>query len=509
MYFNFDHQNKFGIPRHRWDRHQLLQGILESKDIDILIVGGGATGLGVALDGISRGFKVALLEMADFGKGTSGKSTKLLHGGVRYLQKGDVSLVIEALREREFVLNHAPHLSQVQEFIIPYYSVWKGWYYWMGLRLYDLLAASKSLGKTRRVKKREVLNLLPNIVKKGLKGGILYTDGQFDDTRLCIDLVSTINQSNSYALNYIQVNQFKYDDQGMMSGVEVVDQITGKDYIIHAKSVVNTTGVFAEETMMMDDGNLPIKIIPARGSHIVVDRSFLQSDQAIMIPKTSDSRVLFIIPWKTVVIMGTTDVESDLLTLEPKATDSEIEFILRNAAQYLEGAPGKEDILSTFAGLRPLAAPKKEGRKSKEISRSHKIIKSKNGLFSVLGGKWTTFRKMGQDTVDAIIKAGRLPHRKSRSLNMNILHESFESGADSIHPDLPYTWSELEKMVRTEWVVHAEDLLCRRTRCMILNKEATLSILDKAIELIAVQRNMDDRWKIEERKRFMTVATAY
>ncbi|MEM9544328.1 MAG: glycerol-3-phosphate dehydrogenase/oxidase [Bacteroidota bacterium] len=491
------------------NRTQILDNLKSTDDIDILVIGGGATGLGVALDGMSRGFKVAVLEKADFGKGTSSKATKLLHGGVRYLQNGDVALVIEALREREFVLTKAPHLSRIQKFVIPHYSHWEGWYYWAGLKTYDILSANRSLGKTTKVSKKETLKLLPNLKKEGLKGGIVYTDGQFDDARLCIDLVSTLNNADSLVINYCQVENFIYGSDDKITGVVAKDQLAGDSFKINAKSVVNATGVFAEQTMAIESDDTDIKIVPARGSHVVIDRSFLQSDEAIMIPKTSDGRVLFLVPWKNVVLMGTTDVVSKALTMEPKATDEEIDFILNNASQYLERVPTRADILSTYAGLRPLAAPKKEGKKSKEISRSHKVVQSKAGLFSVLGGKWTTFRKMGEDTVDKIIKADILPNKKSKSEDLDIHNGSPKTEEPFVHSSLPYSWSELNHYIENELVEHAEDLLCRRTRCILLNKEATLGILEKAIDLIANYHGHDEKWKKLERTRFAEIATAY
>ena len=490
-------------------RDQILNELKSTNDIDILVIGGGATGLGVALDGMSRGFKVAVLEKVDFGKGTSSKATKLLHGGVRYLQNGDVGLVIEALREREFVLTKASHLSKIQKFVIPHYSNWEGWYYWTGLKTYDILSANRSLGRTTKISKEETLELLPNLKKKGLKGGIVYTDGQFDDTRLLIDLVSTLNQGSSMVINYCSVENFIYGAGDKISGVFAKDQKTGDTFNINAKSVVNATGVFAEQTMAIESKDTDIKIVPARGSHVVIDRSFLRSDEAIMIPKTSDGRVLFLVPWKNVVIMGTTDVVSKTLTMEPKATNKEIDFILKNASKYLERPPTRKDILSTYAGLRPLAAPKREGKKSKEISRSHKIVKSKANLFSVLGGKWTTFRKMGEDAVDAIIKANILPDIDSQSEELDIYNGNPKLEGDYIHEALPYTWSDLQDCVENELVEHAEDLLCRRTRCIIMHKDATLNILDKSIDLIADYHGYNDDWKKEERIRFLEIAKAY
>ena len=490
-------------------REQILKDLKSELAFDILVIGGGATGLGVALDGMSRGFKVVVLEKVDFGKGTSSKATKLLHGGVRYLENGDIGLVIEALKEREFVLTKASHLSRIQKFVIPHYTNWEGWYYWAGLKAYDILSANRSLGKTTKITKEETLELLPNLKKKGLKGGIVYTDGQFDDTRLCIDLVSTLHQGGSMVINYCSVENFIYGSKDKIVGVVAKDQKTGDTFNIKAKSVVNATGVFAEQTMALESEDTDIKIVPARGSHVVIDRSFLQSDEAIMIPKTSDGRVLFLVPWKNVVIMGTTDVVSRSLTMEPKATKKEIDFILNNASKYLEKAPTRKDILSTYAGLRPLAAPKSEGKKSKEISRSHKVVKSNAGLFSVLGGKWTTFRKMGEDAVDAIINTGILPDSDSHSEELEIFNGNPKLEGEYIHKALPYTWSDLKYCVENELVEHAEDLLCRRTRCILLHKEATLLILDKAIDLIADYHGHDADWKNEERIQFLKIAESY
>ena len=490
-------------------RKEILERLHGEQVFDVLVVGGGATGLGVALDAISRGFRVALVERVDFGKGTSSKATKLLHGGVRYLQNGDVGLVIEALQEREFVLKQAPHLSRVQQFVIPHYSYWRGWYYWIGLKMYDILSGRRSLGKTVKLSKDETLESLPNLKQEGLKGGIRYTDGQFDDTRLCIDLVSKINESKGVAINYCGLESFTYGDDGQINGGILTDELTGATLEIKARSVVNATGVFAEETMAKESADTDIKIVPARGSHIVLDRSFLASDDAIMIPKTSDGRVLFLVPWHNVVIAGTTDVVSPELTMEPSATDQEIDFILNNAAQYLSTKPNRADILSTFAGLRPLAAPKREGKKSKEISRSHKIVVSKKGLVSVLGGKWTTFRRMGQDAIDKIIKSGKLPKSETRSEHIQIDDGALELKGKPVHEKLPYSWQQLQHAIDTELVEYAEDLLCRRTRCILLHKQGTMAIADLAIKMIADARGHNEQWQSEERVRFDKIAEAY
>ncbi|HMP32673.1 MAG TPA: glycerol-3-phosphate dehydrogenase/oxidase, partial [Saprospiraceae bacterium] len=337
---------------------------------------------------------VLLLEKYDFGKGTSSKATKLLHGGVRYLAQGDIGLVKEALAERSFVLKNASHLSNVQEFVIPFYSIWQGYYYLTGLKLYDFMSFGKSLGPTSMISKSAVVKKIPNINPNGLKGGIVYYDGQFDDARLCIDLVKTIEREGGMCINYFEFVDFKFDASGKINGITTFDQLSGISYAHTCDVVVNATGVWSDE-LMNKAGNSDLEIVPARGSHIVVDNKFLGGQSAIMIPKTSDGRVLFIIPWKNKSIIGTTDIIAEKVEADPKITEEEINFMLENAKAYLQNDVKRADILSTYAGLRPLVKSKSNKQSTKEISRNHKVVQSASGLFSILGGKWTTFRKMG------------------------------------------------------------------------------------------------------------------
>lgn len=491
-------------------RNDIIEEIKSISEFDILIIGGGASGLGVALDSISRGLKIALVEKYDFGKGTSSKATKLLHGGVRYLAQGDIGLVTEALREREYVINQAPHLARIQKFIIPFYSRLQGYYYLAGLKAYDFLSLNKSLGSSSMINKEETIQDLPNIKQDGLKGGIVYYDGQFDDTRLCIDLVTTIYHRGGLCINHCEFDKFTYNKEGKINGGLVHDLISNERISIKAKAVVNATGVFAEQTMAKESEDTDIKIVPARGSHIVVSRDFLKSENAIMIPKTSDGRVLFLIPWKTIVIIGTTDVESKELTLEPKATNEEIEFMLSNAKDYLEKAPTKADILTTYAGLRPLAAPKSDKHKTKEVSRSHKIVKSKGGLYSLLGGKWTTFRKMGEDTLDRIVKDEIISDHNSTSHDIPILNPEISSAKnDYIHPELPYSLIEIERICKEELVEKLDDLLARRTRCLFLSKEATTKITPSILDFMAKIKNKDDAWKKNQMSEFQAILSSY
>lgn len=390
-------------------RDELLKPLDDpGKEWDIIVVGGGATGLGTALDAASRGYQTLLLEQADFAKGTSSRSTKLVHGGVRYLAQGNIRLVREALHERGLLLKNAPHLVKNLPFIIPVYSWLNGMIYSMGLRMYDLLSGKQSFGKTRHISKKETLDRLPGIRPKHLRGGIVYHDGQFDDARLAVNLAQTCLEQGATVLNYFRVKGLIKNKEKKISGVKATDQETGKKYQLKAKVVINATGVFVDDLLQMDEpGKKPI-VRPSQGVHVVLDRSFMPSGDALMIPKTDDGRVLFMVPWHDKLVIGTTDTPLDEHRLEPVALYSEVNFILNTAAEYLVKAPKRKDVLSVFAGLRPLAAPAHESSATKEISRSHKIIEPGSGLITVTGGKWTTYRKMAEDVVDRAIGVGNL-----------------------------------------------------------------------------------------------------
>ena len=330
------------------------------------MIGGGATGLGVALDGISRGYKTLLLEQVDYAKGTNSRSTKLVHGGVRYLAQGNIALVREALFERGLLLRNAPHLVKNQDFIIPNYDWWGGPYYTIGLTMYDLLAGKLSLGASVHLSKQETLRRLGNLKPDGLRGGVLYHDGQFDDARLAINLAQTAVEQGGTLLNHFDVRGLLKDASGKIAGVRAADQETGQLYELPAKVVVNATGIFVDEILQMDKPGTRKLVRPSQGVHIVLDKSFLPGDDAIMIPKTDDGRVLFAVPWHGRVVLGTTDTPLKEYSAEPQALEEEIEFILRTAARYLTRAPQRSDALSVYAGLRPLAAPQGDSTKTKE-----------------------------------------------------------------------------------------------------------------------------------------------
>lgn len=501
---------------------------------DIVVIGGGATGLGVALDAANRGFKVALIEQDDFTKGTSSRSTKLVHGGVRYLAQGDVSLVLEALHERGLLLRNAPHLVKNQSFIIPNYRWWEGAFYTIGLTLYDLLAGRLSLGRSTHIGKKKALAKLPHLKSENLYGGVIYHDGQFDDSRLAINVVQTCIEQGGCVANYVKATGLIKDSNGKICGVEAKDIETGNKITIKTKSVVNATGVFVDSIMQMDTPDAHDMVRPSQGVHLVLDKSFLDSDYAIMIPKTDDGRVLFAVPWHNKVVVGTTDTLREKPELEPQALESEINFILNTAGRYLTKKPTRKDVLSIFAGLRPLAAPRGEGKSTKEISRSHKIITSDSGLVTITGGKWTTFRRMAEDTVDECIKISHLPSLKCKTKNLKLhgyrqnpdlsnhlyvygsdiesilaLEKEAPEFAERIHPNYHYKASEVIWAVRQEMARTVEDVLARRVRILFLDAELSLKMAPKVAKIMAKELNKDQAWVENQVALYSKVAKNY
>ncbi len=505
----------------------------ESKIWDMIVVGGGATGLGVAVDAASRGFKVLLLEQSDFAKGTSSRSTKLVHGGVRYLAQGNIGLVREALRERGILLHNAPHLVRNESFIIPNYSWGSGIFYSIGLSVYDLLAGKRSFGRSRLISKNEVLRRIPNVNTKGLKSGVLYHDGQFDDARLAVSLAITAIEQGAVLLNYFKVTGL-IKKENKLSGVRATDAETGRSYALQAKTVINATGVFVDELMIMDQPEDHPMVQPSQGVHLVFDKSFLGPHDALMIPKTKDGRVLFAIPWHDRTLVGTTDTPLIAYQLEPKALEEEIAFILDTAAEYLTRIPTRKDVLSVFAGLRPLAAPQGEDQKTKEISRSHKLMVSASGLITITGGKWTTYRKMAEDTVDRAIVIGGFPNRLSvtETLSLHGYKDSmdwsdpfFVYGSDAIavktlakenflwkealDPRLPYIGAEVIWALRFEMARTVEDVLARRTRALFLDARAAMAMAPAVAQLMAKELNKNAVWEKEQILSFLEIAKHY
>ena len=495
----------------------------EKKNFDFVVIGGGATGIGIALEASARGYSVALFEMSDFAKSTSCKSTKLVHGGVRYLAQGDVALVREACVERGRLLANAPHLVKNQSFIIPAFGFYDEFLYTVGLKFYDLMAGRYSLGRSKRITKKETLRRMPGVSEKGLTGGILYHDGQFDDSRMAISVLQTAVEKGAVVLNYFPVISLKKDGNGKLRGVSVKDLLTDKDYEVDGKVIINATGVFADDIMQMDSPGMKREIKPSQGIHLILDPSFLGGNDALMIPKTDDGRVLFAVPWHGKVVVGTTDTPVDAASLEPVALEEEIEFILSTAGRYLKKTPGRKDVLSVFAGLRPLAAPEGDGKKTKEISRSHKIIVSPTGLLTMIGGKWTTFRRMAEDMINKAekIKGWKPVASQTRKLKihgyttnvdladplyvygtdreaiLSLVAEQHELG-ESISRESGMIKARIVWAVREEMAVNVEDVLSRRTRCQLLNAKESVTIAPEVARIMAEEMGKDEAWIKEQ-----------
>lgn len=500
------------------------------KPWDVIIIGGGASGLGTAVDAASRGYKTLLVEKYDFSKGTSSRSTKLVHGGVRYLQNGDVSLVIEALKERGIMRKNAPHLVQDLSFVIPSYDWWNSPFYGIGLKIYDMMAGKLGLGPSTLLDREEVLALIPNVKKKGLRGGVIYHDGQFDDARMAISLAQTAANHGACLMNYCGViGLTKQND--MIDGVRVKDMLSGETQEIKAHVVINATGVFSDNIMQMDEPQAKKKIKPSQGVHIVLDKSFLNGPHAIMVPHTTDGRVLFAVPWNGCVVVGTTDTQMDETLVEPKALAKEVDFILANAGKYMTTPPQRSDVKSVFAGLRPLAAPEQEGTATKEISRHHKVTVSTSGLVSVLGGKWTTYRKMAEDTINTASSVGGLPERVCSTKNLPIhgydyhsdwtdpmhvygtdiekIKQLDASGNSSLSNILPITPNQIVWGIRQEMAVTVEDVLARRTRLLFLDVEESIRMAKPVAEIMAKELGEGNKWIQKQLSQFKALAQTY
>lgn len=517
-----------------FDRNRYLELIQENPHFDVIIIGGGATGLGVAADAASRGFKTLLLEQADFAKGTSSRSTKLIHGGVRYLGQGDIKLVYEALFERGLLLKNAPHLVSMQPFVIPNYKWWNEFLYGVGLKIYDWMAWRYRFSKTALLNRNTVTNLLPNLEKKGLKGGVLYYDGQFDDARLAINIAQTSAERGGVLINYMKVVDLLKDEHGKICGVKARDVENGKDHTLYAKAVVNATGVFVDEVLQMNSANETNLVRPSQGVHIVLDNSFLEGDNALMIPSTEDGRVLFAVPWHGHLLVGTTDTPLERQSLEPIPLEDEIDFILKTLRQYLVRKPEEKDVLSVFAGLRPLAAQGNKNGKTKEISRSHKLMTASSGLVTITGGKWTTYRKMAEDTVDEVIRIGGLKevpcvtetlkihgHTENGSAREHLeiygsdapficaLAEERAELAEKLHRDFPNIGAEVVWAVRHEMARTVEDVLARRLRILFLNARVAMEMATGVARIMAVELGFDPTWEEGQIREFSRLARQY
>jgi glycerol-3-phosphate dehydrogenase len=515
------------------DRNQAIDAIASFRGYwDVIIIGGGATGLGTAVDAASRGYRTLLLEQHDFSKGTSSRSTKLVHGGVRYLRQGNISLVLEALHERGLLAVNAPHLVRNQAFVVPVYDWWEGPFYGIGLKVYDALAGRLGIGPSKGLSREETLERIPNLESDGLRGGIIYYDGQFDDSRLAIDLAKTAIAHGGTVVNYLPVEGL-LKTGGMVSGVAARDLETGVKYEIHGRVVVNATGVFTDRVLQMDDASAPAMVTPSQGTHLVLNREFLPGDSAIMVPQTTDGRVLFAVPWHDRVVVGTTDVSVEDPTLEPRALPEEVDFILENAARYMDKDPSRSDVLSVFAGLRPLVSAGGEDETSK-LSRDHTVLVSESGLVTITGGKWTTYRRMAQDVVDQAALVAGLVARPCVTENLRIhgwlkqidpedpLHmygsdapavrgiaDDERGMGDPLHDRLPLTGARIVWAVRHEMARTVEDVLARRTRSLLLDARASVEVAPEVARIMARQLKRGRKWQKEQVAAFGIVAEGY
>lgn len=516
------------------NRSNFINQIKEFNDYwDVLIIGGGASGLGCAVDAASRGYKTLLLDMHDFAKGTSSRSTKLVHGGVRYLQQGDVSLVIEALHERGLLIKNAPHLVSHQSFIVPSYKWWNGPFYGVGMKVYDALAGKLGIKKSKMLSKEEVLEKIPTLEPEGLNGGTIYYDGQFDDSRLAINLAQTSADLGAVPINYMKVNGLLKNGAGIINGVKALDMISGESLEINARVVVNATGIFTDSILRMDKKRHKKIIQCAQGVHLVLDKEFLPGNAAVMVPHTDDGRVLFAVPWHGKALVGTTDTPILKPTLEPIALEEEVEFILRHAKQYLTKDPTRADVKSVFAGLRPLVKPA-DTKSTSEISRSHHLQVSESGLVTVAGGKWTTYRKMAEDTINQAAMVAGLEEVSCKTedlrihgwlKNINLSNHLYVYGSDMVglkklikddpelnkplHPSLPYLKAEVIWAIRNELAITIEDILSRRTRALLLDAKASLEMAPEVGRLIASEFGFDDAWVEQEVKEYEALAKNY
>ena len=515
------------------DRDTMIGRLSKQTDVwDLIIIGGGATGLGCAVDAASRGYKTLLLERGDFAKGTSSRSTKLVHGGVRYLQQGNFSLVLEALKERGILRQNAPHLVSDLPLVVPNYDWWEAPWTGIGLKIYDLMAGKLGFGKSKILSLEETVSMIPTIEQQGLHGGIVYHDGQFDDARLAINLARTAVNQGATVINYMNVTAL-HKTQGIIDGLTVQDLESNRDHNLRCKAVINATGAFCDAVREMDEPGIQSLIVPSQGVHLMLPGSFLPGKTAILVPHTHDGRVIFLIPWHDCVMVGTTDTPIDEISIEPQPLPEEIDFLLEYAAQYLDHDPTRKDVLSVFAGIRPLVGNSQEGDTA-NLSRDHCIVISHSGLMTVAGGKWTTYRKMAEDAIDQIQILAELNSKPCVTENLRIHgfhHHANEFGnlawygADAnnvrtliaenaeyqqqIHPALPTIAAEVIWAARKEMARSVEDFLARRSRALLLNARASVEMAPKVAELMAAELGRDAAWQTAQIEEYTALADGY
>ncbi|WP_024654020.1 glycerol-3-phosphate dehydrogenase/oxidase [Borrelia persica] len=507
---------------------------IDNQDFDLIVIGGGATGLGIAVDSITRKYKTLLIEKCDYAKGTSSRSTKLIHGGVRYLAQLNLPLVKEALREQALLETNAPHLINKRAFVTPIYNILSIPYYYFGLSWYhNLLGKHKKYKyKTKLLSKSETIKKMPNIKTKGLKCSVLYYDDSFDDSRMAISMLRTFMNKGGNAFNYAELIKFNKKN-GKISGAIIQDKTTGEQVTVNSKCIINATGIFSDKIRKLDDINAPNIIKPSRGTHLIIKKDKLDTQYAMLMNKTNDNRILFTVPWYDVIICGSTDIAIDKIEEEPQRSESEIEFLLNNMNNYLSIKIDRNDILSTYTGIRPLVVDPKGQQNTSKISRNEKIVISDSNLITIAGGKYTTYRKMAEKALTKAIKAKLIP--KARPITENLkLHgymeraeivkipEHFRAyGSDfqylsqmkdfknKIHKDLPLNEAQITFAIKFEQAKTVEDILSRRTRSLLLNAKATIEATPKVAEIMMHQLGESKAWKNEQIKSFKEVAKKY
>lgn len=516
------------------NRAEMLQRLrAEPAAWDVLVIGGGATGLGASVDAAARGHRTALIELGDFAQATSSRSTKLIHGGIRYLQQGDLPLVRESLRERGRLLRNAPHLVRPLSFIVPNHAWWERPFYGIGLKLYDALAGGLGLGASKHLSRDEVLARIPTLEPAGLRGGVLYHDAQFDDARLAVTLARTIADLNGVVVNYVKAAGL-LKPNGRVGGVLARDVETGDEFELRARVVVNATGVFTDEIRRLDEKGAPDLLAVSQGAHIVLDKTFLPGECALMSPHTADGRVFFAIPWHGRTLIGTTDTPVSTVATEPRPLRSEIEFLLTHASRHLTRKPVAADVLSAFAGLRPLVKASRNGRPTASLSRSHRVVVSRSGLVSIAGGKWTTYRQMAEDTIDEAAAVGGLPPRPSPTATLKLHGWRESAGPDAVfaehgsdaealrafcdatpegntllHPHLPYCAGEVIWAVRHEMARTLADVLSRRLRALVLDARASVAIAPQVAQIMAKELGRDAEWENQQVTAFRELAATH
>ena len=506
----------------------------QTEIFDILIIGGGSTGIGCALEAVNRGYRCLLIEKYDFTKGTSSKSTKLIHGGVRYLAQGNIKLVKEALFERNELTRLYPHLVKMKRFLIPNYTWWEKPYFRAGLMFYDLLAKLDDGQSSGSLNLHETIEAFPNIQREDLDGSVYYYDGQFDDSRLAIEVLKQVWEAGGLAINYLEFKEILSSGQDAIKTIKLFDHIEGENVEIKTKNIINATGVFADSLVSELGQPAKFEVVPSKGVHIVVDQKFSKSENGLLIPKTKDGRVLFVIPWMGKVLVGTTDTVERSNPIEPEVTNHDIEYILESTRQYLELDPERKDILSVFAGLRPLVRPSKSNAKSKDIPRGHKIVLHKKGIATIIGGKWTTFRLMGREMIKQLEKEGWLKNEDSAlSLIENLLIEDTSFNfpvlepygpknkeiirlintnpelGEKIHPDHDYLMAQVYWAVHYEMVQKLEDVLARRTRLLFLDSKAALESASRVVNFMAREMGKNEAWIRKELDSFKQLVSKY